>query len=86
MNDAIKFKLHIAPIKPGDFGPIGYAVYSPTGLVGTVIIYDGAIVEPIGPITVDGEGIAFRTVRLESGWTGRVCWHEFDGWTGFEPV
>ena len=90
---ANKFKLHIAPVKPGDFGPCGYAVWSPVGLVGTVTIYDGAIVEVMGPVQVETEGSyddqyesSYRCVRTESGWVGRVCWHDFDGRAGFEEV
>lgn len=85
-NAAAKFKLHLAPVKPGDFGPCGLAVYSPTGLVGTVIITDGAVVEPIGPVTTDGEGVSHRAVRCENGWTGSVCWYEYDGRSGFEAL
>jgi hypothetical protein len=93
MSNEPKFKLHVAAVKPGDFGPCGLAVWSPTGLVGTVTIYDGAIVEAMGPVDVCTEGayddkyeVAYRCVRTESGWVGRVCWSEYDGRSGFEAV
>lgn len=80
------YRLHVPAVKPGDFGPCALGVVSEAGLAGTHYIKDGSIVEAIGPITTDGEGVSFRAVRTESGLTGRVCWSHFDGRSGFERI
>ena len=96
-NATAKFRLHIAPVLPGDFGPVGYAVFA-LNHVGVVTIKDGAVVEALGEVEVsvehefDDEGgrfdveLGYRKVRTEDGFEGTVCWHEFDGRSGFEAI
>jgi hypothetical protein len=87
MTNATKFKLTLASVKPGDFGPSGYAVYNEK--CECVVIRSGSVVEAIGDVTVGrdhGDNISFRMIRTSSGFEGLVCWVEFDGRSGFEPV
>lgn len=93
---ASKFTVRIAPVLPGDFGPSGFAVY-PKGSYHSKVVVDGDVVEAIGPIEVSVEHeytdegretieIAQRLVRLPCGFEGMVCWTDFNGRSGFQPV
>lgn len=91
-NAAAKFRLHVAPVKPGDFGPVGYAVWA-DDYVSSEVVRDGDVVEALGEVRVELEGdfddryeIAYRLVRTSTGFVGTVCWHDFDGRSGFEAV
>ena len=92
MTNALKFKLHVPAVKPGDFGPCGYAVFA-SDHVGIITIKNGAIVEALGEVRIEVEGapddlyeIEYRKVRTSCGFEGTVCWNDFDGRSGFEPV
>lgn len=91
MNDAApKFTVRIAPVLPGDFGPSGYAVWADDYRSHTAV-RNGDVVEAIGEVRVEVEGapddlyeLEYRKVRTSSGFEGTVCWHDFDGRSGFE--
>jgi len=92
-NASAKFKAHLAPVKPGDFGPIAYAVWGDDILLGSETVRDGDVVEALGPVEVCTEGayddmyeVAYRVVRLADGFVGKVCWSEYDGRSGFEAI
>ncbi len=96
MNNAAKFTLVLPAVKPGDFGPSGFAVYSDDYSTSRLIA-DGAVVEAVGEVrtereyeyTCDGREeyvLAYRKVRLSDGFVGEVCWHDFNGRDGFRPV
>lgn len=80
-----KFRLHIAPVKPGDFGLSGLAVYNEA--CDSVVVEDGAVIEALGPLMTDhGEGEDYRKVRTSDGFEGNVIWWPFDRRSGFEAV
>jgi hypothetical protein len=81
------FRLHVRTVKPGDFGPSGFAVWS--DYPNCEVIKDGAIVEALGPLMTDhGPGEDYRRVRTADGFEGNVIWFPYsieDG-SGFEEV
>lgn len=93
MNDtAPKFKVHVAPVLPGDFGPCAYAVWSADYKSSTVVV-DGDVVEAVGEVEVCTEGayddmyeLEYRVIRTAAGFVGKVCWSAFNGRSGFEAV
>ena len=92
MTTAKLFRLHVAAIKPGDFGPCAYAVWA-SDYKSSVTVADGAIVEAIGPVETSVEGdyddryeLQYRNVRTSDGFEGMVCWHEYAGHSGFEAL
>lgn len=92
MSNAPKFRLHLPAVKPGDFGPCAYAVWS-EDYRSSEAVKDGDVVEALGEIRIEIEGapddlyeIEYRKVRTSSGFVGTVCWHDFDGRSGFEAV
>ena len=87
-----KFKLHVAAVKPGDFGPCGLAVWADDYRTNE-IVYDGHLVEALGEVWIEVDGspddryeLEYRKVRTSSGFEGTVCWHAFDGRSGFEKI
>lgn len=90
-----KFVLVLPPVKPGDFGPSGLAVYS-ADYKDSRIVKDGDVVEAIGEPEIseerdfDDEGflqiteLEYRKVRLADGFEGTMCWSEFDGRSGMK--
>lgn len=91
------FVLVLAPVKPGDFGPSGLAVYS-DDYKDSRLIKNGDVVEAIGEIRTERERdydeddsvyyttIAYRRVRLQDGFEGTTTWFDFNGDSGFKPV
>ncbi len=92
MSNAPKFALRLPPVKPGDFGPVAYAVWS-EDYGSSEAVFDGDLVVAVGEVRVETEGayddmyeVEYRKVRTSSGFVGTVCWHDFDGRSGFEAV
>ncbi len=85
-----RFKLHIPAVKPGDFGPSGFAVWCHSS---TEMLHDGDIIEADGDIVTCNEGsydeeymVSYRQVRTLAGYVGTVIWSDFDGRIGFEAL
>jgi len=92
MTIGAKYTVRIPAVKPGDFGPSAYAVWA-DGYGSSSVVKDGDVVEAIGDIRYETEGsyddmyeIEYRKVRLGDGFEGTVCWHYFDGRSGFERL
>lgn len=82
-----KFRLRLAAVKTGDFGPCGLAVYDASGEC--VVIHDGAVVETLADARSSWEDdveLSYRKVCTSDGFEGDVLWWDFDGRSGFEEV
>ncbi len=92
MNNTAKFSLVLPAVKPGDFGPSGFAVWS-EDYKSSEVVRDGDVVEALGEVRVETEGayddmyeIGYRLVRTTTGFVGTVCWHDYNGHDGFRPA
>lgn len=97
MTTSNKFALVLPSVKPGDFGPTGYAVYGVDWRAESRVVGDGDVVEALAEVEYTQEReytdegmeiyeIAHRMVRLADGFEGHVCWHDFNGHSGFRRL
>lgn len=84
MTDNARFVLSLPPVKPGDFGPDGLAVFGDSkNNYRMVIVGNGDVVEALSdPEPCEKGAESFRRVRVIStpggeGFTGRVLWGSY---------